>query len=254
MFRILLFCSLLISDDLLAKDLQAVLDWRQRVELGTLVDGVVNKVNVTTGQHVTRGTLLVELDQREIQARLVWAEAHATAAKLQHDEARRELDRALDLYDRTLISDHERKQAEVDAAKADTLVRMADAELTHIRLKREYSRIKAPFDGVVIGVDIHQGQALVNQLQSLPVVTLADSSQMKAVAQVSVDVAAELKIGGAAKVDVRGIWIDGEISSIGLEPLVNSEKRGYRLEVLLTPPEQIQLRAGEPVVVRIDEK
>ncbi len=252
MFRILLFCSLLIGGDLLAKDVQAVLDWRQRVELGTLVDGVVNKVNVTVGQHVNRGTLLVELDQREIQARLAWAEARAAAAKLQHDEARRELDRALDLYDRTLISDHERKQAEVDAAKADALVLMAEAELTHIRLKREYSRIKAPFDGVVIGIDIHQGQALVNQLQSLPVVTLVDSSRMKAVVQVSVDAANELKIGGAVKVGVRGEWIDGEISSIGLEPQANSDGSGYRMEVLFTPQELMQLRAGEPVVVRID--
>lgn len=254
MFRILLFCGLLLSGDLLAKDLQAVLDWQKRVELGTLVDGMVNKVNVTAGQSVTRGSLMVELDQREIQARLAWAEARVTAAKLQQDEARRELDRSLDLYDRTLISDHERKQAEVDAAKADAFALMAEAELTHIRLEREYSHIKAPFDGLVIGVDVHPGQALVNHLQSLPVVTLADTSRMKAVAHVGVDAVHMLKLGEPVKVGARGEWIDGEISLIGLEPATQMDGSGYRVEVLLTPPEQMQLRAGEPVVVLIDEE
>ncbi|MEN8177024.1 MAG: efflux RND transporter periplasmic adaptor subunit [Pseudomonadota bacterium] len=255
MFRILLFCSLVLSGNLLAKDLQAVLDWRQRVELGTLVDGVVNKVHVTPGQQVIRGTLMVELDQREMHARLAWTEAHVAATQLQQDEARRELDRALDLYDRTLISDHERKQAEVDAAEADALVRLAEAELTHIRLEREYSRIKAPFDGLVIGVDAHPGQALVNHLRSRPVVTLVDMSRMKAVSQVGVETALELKIGQSVKVGVRGAWLEGEISSIGLEPVADSNSAVYPLEVLFTPPEQtqFQFRAGEPSMVRIDE-
>ncbi len=253
MFRILLLCSLAISGELLARDLPAVLDWQQRVELGTLVDGVVNKVNVTAGQSVTRGTLLIELDQRAIQARLAWAEARAAAAKLQQDEARRELDRALDLYDRTLISDHERKQAEVDAAKADALVHLAEAELTHIRIEREYGRIKAPFDGVVIGLDVYPGKALVNHLQSQPVVTLVDVSRMKAVSQVDEATAMELKHGQQVKVGVRGEWLAGEISSIGLEPVADLAGTVYAVEVLFTPSQQGQLRAGESGMVRLGE-
>ena len=253
MYRILLFCSLVISGELLAKDLPAVLDWQQRVELGTLVDGVVNKVNVAAGQAVTRGTLLVELDQREITARLAWAEARAAAAKLQQDEARRELDRSLDLYDRTLISDHERKQAEVDAAKADALVRLAEAELTHIRIERENGRIKAPFDGLVIGVNVHSGHALVNQLQSETVVTLVDMSRMKAIAQVGADAAVELSNIKQVKVGVRGEWLEGEVSIIGFEPAAGSGGTAYALEVLFTPPQQWRLRAGEAATVRIDE-
>ena len=109
MLRILLSCGLLLSGgDLAARDIEAVLDWQQRVELGTLLDGMVNKVNVEVGQRVSRGTLLIELDQRENQAQLAWAEAQVAVARLQQDEARRELDRSLELYDRTLLSNHER--------------------------------------------------------------------------------------------------------------------------------------------------
>jgi multidrug efflux system membrane fusion protein len=255
MLRILLCCGLLFSGNLLAKDIQAVLDWQQRVELGTLVDGMITKVNVMVGQQVSRGSLMIELDQREVQARLAWAESRVAVTKLEQNEARRELDRSLELYDRTLLSNHERIVAEIDAARADALARQADAELIEVRLEREYSRIKAPFDGVVISVAAQPGQVLVNRLQSMPLVTLVDTSQMKAVAPVDADTAAGLNIGDPVKVGIRGEWLEGEIISVGLEPTGEgaADVMEYPLEVLVTPPDTMQLRAGEQVVVRIDE-
>jgi multidrug efflux system membrane fusion protein len=255
MLRVLLCCGLLLSGNLLAKDIPALLDWQQRVELGTLVDGMVSKVYVRAGQQVTRGSLLIELDQREIQARLAWAESQVAAAKLQQDEARRELDRALELYDRTLLSNHERIVAEIDAARADAYFRQLDAQLAQIRMEREYSRIKAPLDGIVVHVMAQPGQVLVNRLQSIPLVTLADPTQMKAVAQIDADTAAGLSIGDIVKVGVRGEWLDGAIIGVGMEPS-GSDTSGmalYALEVLITTHEKMRLRVGEQVMLRIDE-
>jgi len=76
---------------------------------------------------------------------------------------------------------------------------------------------------------------------------------MKAVTRVNLDTAGSLKIGEPVKVGVRDQWIDGEIVSIGLEPSTDSEGAGYAVEVLFTPQEQIQYRAGESAVVRINE-
>jgi multidrug efflux system membrane fusion protein len=255
MLRVLLCCGLLCCGNLFAKDIPALIDWQQRLELGTLVDGMVSKVNVRVGQPVTRGSLLVELDQREIQARLAWAESRVAAAKLQQDEARRELDRSLELYDRTLLSNHERIVAEIDAARADADARQADAVLARVRMEREYSRIKAPFDGIVLDVMTQPGQVLVNRLLSMPLVTLADPSQMKALARVNAATAAAIHIGDAAKVGVRGEWLDGEIITVGLEPVDNDAAGAaeYALEVSVKPKPGMQLRVGEQVMVRIDE-
>jgi multidrug efflux system membrane fusion protein len=216
---------------------------------------MVSKVNVSIGQQVTRGSLLIELDQREIQARLAWAESRVAAARLQQDEARRELDRSLELYDRTLLSNHERIVAEIDAARADAYTRQADAELAEIRMQREYSRIKAPFDGIVLHVMAQPGQVLVNRLQSTPLVTLADPSRMKAVAQVDAATASSLSAGDLVKVGVRGEWFEGEIIGVGLEPS-GSDASGvaeYALEVSVIPKQNMRLRVGEQVMVRIDE-
>jgi multidrug efflux system membrane fusion protein len=240
---------------LFGKDIPALLEWWQRVELGTLVDGMVTKVNVVVGQQVNRGTMLVELDQREIQARLAWAESQVAATKLQQDEARRELDRSLELFDRTLLSNHERIVAEINAAKADALFLRAEAELTDIRMQREYSRIKAPFDGIVAHIKVYPGQVLVNRLQVVPLVTLIDASQMRVIAQVDAETATALQAGTLAKVGLRGEWLPGEIISVGLEPTVtgDNESMTYPLEIAIKPPEQMQLRAGEKALVRIDE-
>lgn len=251
----LLLCGLLFSGNLFAKDIQAILDWQQRQELSTLVDGTISKVNVTVGERVTRGTLMIELDQREIQARLAWAEAQVAATQLQQAEARRELDRSLELYDRTLLSNHERIVAEIDAARTDALARQADAVLAQIRQEREYGRIMAPFDAIVLQVMAQPGQVLLNRLQSIPLLTLADPTLMKAVAQVDVNTAADLDRGDPVQVGIRGQWYDGVISTIGFEPTGKDESGAplYALEALVTPPDDNLLRAGEQVVVRIDE-
>ena len=75
-------------------------------------------------QRVASGALLVELDQRVLRAGLAAAEARVALAKLKQAEAGRELDRTLELYDRTLLSEHEKQQAQIDAAAADLPARI----------------------------------------------------------------------------------------------------------------------------------
>ncbi|RLW68432.1 MAG: hypothetical protein B6D71_13845, partial [gamma proteobacterium symbiont of Stewartia floridana] len=139
--RVLMLICLLYSGQSLALDLEAVTSWYQQVELSTTVDGMVSRVNAGEGEKVSRGTILIELDQRAYTSRLAAAESRLEAATQQNAEAKRELDRSLELYDRTLLSDHERKQAEIEAAESDAAYREADAQLAKVRLDIDYSRI-----------------------------------------------------------------------------------------------------------------
>ncbi|MES9927853.1 MAG: biotin/lipoyl-binding protein, partial [Candidatus Thiodiazotropha sp. 6PDIVS] len=69
----MIFC-LLFSGQSIAQDLEAVTDWYQQVELSTLVDGMVSRVNGIEGEAVSRGTILIELDQRGFKSQLAAAE------------------------------------------------------------------------------------------------------------------------------------------------------------------------------------
>lgn len=251
----LLLAGLLMSGQLAAQDLSAVTGWNNRVTLSTLASGMVARVNVTSGDVVERGALLLELDQRKIQARLAAAQSRREAAMQLNNEARRELDRSLELYDRTMLSDHERKLAEIEAAKADAAFREAEAKLTEIRLQREYSRLTAPFDGLVAEVHVQPGQAVVNRLNPIPLVTLVDHTRMQALAQADERTLSRLHLGDKVQIGVRGEWLAGEIAALGLEPVTSTgSPAAYKLAASFTPAGDVRLRAGESVVIRLPDE
>jgi RND family efflux transporter MFP subunit len=235
--------------------MEAVTSWYQQVALSTLVDGMISRVNSTVGEKVSRGTILIELDQRAYTSRLAAAESRLEAATQQNAEAKRELDRSLELYDRTLLSDHERKQAEIEAPSADATYREADAELAKIRLHIDYSRITAPFDGIVEDIYVQPGQAIINRQQAQPLLSLCYTKKMKVVANVSAQEADELKPGVPVQIGLRGQWLDGEISRLGFKPVAeDADGPRYLLEASFQPPESVLIRAGEKAVLRIPDE
>jgi multidrug efflux system membrane fusion protein len=253
MRALMIFC-LLVSGQLMARDLDAVTDWYHRVELSTLVNGMVSRINVSEGEEVSRGTLLIELDQRGYKSQLAAAGSRLEAAAQHNDEAKRELDRALELYDRTLLSDHERKQAEIEAANADADYREAEAALVKIRLQREYSRIAAPFDGIVEKIHVQPGQAVINGVAAVPLLNLYEVGKMKVVADIDARGAAQLKLGTVVQVGVRGQWLKGEILKLGMQP-VDRDANGarYSVEAVFMPAETEMIRVGEKAVLRLQD-
>ena len=168
----LLLGGLLQSGALAAQDLSGTSEWGDEITQSTTASGLVSQVHVAAGDIVKRGTLLLELDPRNYKARLAAAESRREEKRLLHEEAQRELERSLELYDRTMLSEHELQLARIEAAKTDAALRSAEAELTKARLQRDYSRIKAPFDGRVVAIHVQPGEAVVNRLQAVPLVTL----------------------------------------------------------------------------------
>jgi multidrug efflux system membrane fusion protein len=245
----------MLSSPLTAQELTGVSEWAAKVVLSTTVSGMVSKVSVAAGDEVAQGALLVELDASRYQARLAAAQSMHEVARQLNEEARRELERTLELYDRTLLSDHELKLAEIEAAKAEAALREAEAKRVEARLQLDYSRIKAPFKGRVVAVHVQPGQAVLNRLEATPLVTLVDQGQMLARAQVDERTLLRLRIGDKVEVGIRGDGFDGEITSLGYEPLGRSESgSSYRLEARFTPAKGMELRAGEQVVIRLADE
>ncbi|MET0066435.1 MAG: efflux RND transporter periplasmic adaptor subunit [Candidatus Thiodiazotropha sp.] len=251
---LLIFC-LLFSGSLMARDLEALTDWVQRVELSTSVSGMIGHVNVDVGDKVPRGTVLIELDQRLFQTQLAAAESRVEATSQERDEARRELDRSLELYDRTLLSDHERKLAEIEAARTDAAYRKADAKLARVRLNREYSRIAAPFDGIVEQIFVQPGQAVINRTQAMPLLSLCETGHMKAVGRIDEKAVAGLQTGTPVQVGVRGQWFEGKLTRIGFQPVEHDiNGASYAVEAQFEIPENLLLRAGEQAVLRLQDE
>lgn len=233
-------------------EIDAKLDWSRRATLGTPITGIILNVAVRPGQRVKAGDLLLTLDSRGYQAEVAHREAVLKKARLDKEEAEREVERALDLYDRTLLSDHDRFLAEVDAARALAAWQAAKAGLTDARINLERCHLRAPFNGVVVDVLAVAGEARINRLKAETMVVLADDSQLLAHGAVTLDQANRLSEGGVAEVQLRGHWYQGTIRHLGMEPITRpADSLDYVLEVVFTKPAELLVRAGEPLVIRL---
>ncbi len=233
-----------------AAEVEGRLEWMRRVELSTPVSGVVREVPLRAGQRVAAGDLLLSLDTRSFKAAVTRGEADVRRLRAAMEEARRELERTQELYDRTLLAEHDLQLAKIADTTADSSFRAAQATLDQAKLDLEYAQIRAPFAGLVLRVDAEAGQSVVNRLQSTPLVVLAEAGRMRVRLLLTQDAAAGLTPGQAVPVAVSGRRYQGEILSIGLEPQAGTEPPRYPLDVVLSTGEDI-LRAGQPARVTL---
>ena len=170
----------LFSVEVSASELSAELIWSKRLVLSTTVTGVVDKVLVSPGQRIKKGDVLLNLDVREFKAVLNEASAKKLAAKTTYNEAKRELVRAQDLYDRTMLSEHELQVTKNSEAQTRAGYLGAKAKLLLTRVALERSRIQAPFDSVVLRVIVQPGQTVLSNLQPEPLAVIAEADRMVA--------------------------------------------------------------------------
>ncbi len=230
---------------LMAAEVPARLDWTRQVTLSTLVSGTVVAVPVNPGDRVNKGAPLVLLDQRDFKARLAKARAQLSAVSESRKEAARELDRAKNLYERTVLSDHELQLAHIEDAKAQARLEAARAALIQARLDMEHSVVRAPYNALVLRRRAALGQTVVTGLQSVPLVTVAEAGRMVARAGVSLEQLARLKPGQTVSVSVGRHRYEGHVSRLGLDPLPGSSPARYDIEVEFALPAGTILRAGQ---------
>lgn len=229
-----------------AAELTARIHWLQRAELATPVSGVVKAVKVFPGERVRQGQVLMELDARGFKAQLAQARAQLKSLEEHRAEAQRELERTTELYDRTLISDHDLQLAKNAAVNAEAEYQAARAALVNAELELEYSRLRAPFDGVVLERHIEPGEIVVSRLQSTPLMVLAATAEMLARSLVEAEVLGQLKQGQKLSVKLAGNTYTGVVHRLGLEPV---EDGRYPLDIRFAPDAGQTLVQGQ--VVRV---
>lgn len=147
--------------------------WAGMASAQTLVlsvpgSGRVAEVMVSPGQQVRAGTLLIQLDARAANALLVQRQAERDGLREQQAEAQRELDRAEELFERTVLSVTDLQLARSAFAKVDAQFRAAEAAALRAEAELEDLRINAPTDGIVKSVLVARGQVVVNRCQVTP--------------------------------------------------------------------------------------
>jgi RND family efflux transporter MFP subunit len=102
------------------------------------IAGELTNMSIKPGQHVQKGQLLAELDNRKLKQQVDDAQATFSLAE-------RQLNRAEGLVGKSLLS-----QEEYDVLKANYQLAGVDYQLAKAQLK--YSQLRAPFEGLIAEV------------------------------------------------------------------------------------------------------
>lgn len=146
------------------------------VTLKSRVDGQVESVIFTEGQHVRTGDLLLRLDPADFQARLDQAAANLAKSEAQLAKARADVERYIALRARGFVSEEKVSEMRTAAAATEATARADVAAVGLARLQLSYTTIKAPFAGVVGTKLVYPGTAvkvnetalaMVNRVQPL---------------------------------------------------------------------------------------
>lgn len=142
------------------------------IELTTRVSGVVEDVYVKPGQSVKKGAVLLRLNKVIYQAQVLEAGAETERLRAEAAEAKRDLNRAEELYSRTVSSTTELDSAKLRHTRAQSALTVAEARATIAKKNLADSELKAPFNGVVASVPAAPGVVVASDCQPRALVVL----------------------------------------------------------------------------------
>jgi len=127
----------------------ATLDGFINANINAQVQGYIISRDYQEGSVVKKGDLLFQIEPRPFEAAL--AQAKGTLAKDQANQVKADADekRAIDLFNKKVISDQERDTAIAAAGSNTANVEADQAAVKQSELNLEYARVTAPIDGVV---------------------------------------------------------------------------------------------------------
>lgn len=231
------------------------------------VMGYVQQVGAQVGDRVREGQTLITLDARDLEANVRRAEAgraevesaipeldNATAAaKANLDLAQSTFKRMEELAAKKSISNQEMDEASgrLKAAQANyDMVRSRRAQITskmatveqEIRaatIMRDYAKISAPFNGVVIARNVEPGNLAT---PGTPLLTIEQDGAFRLEASVDESKLASVRVGQAVEafIEATGAKLNARVSEI--VPAVDAASRTYIVKIDL--PASPQLRTG----------
>lgn len=190
--KIFLILSILFSLNANADVLSAKLNWLKQSQYSFTVDGVVDKVFVSSGDEVAKGDLLAQLEQLPFEYAIQRAEANLKQLKPQVLDAKLELERAHELLERASLS-------EIQLQKIDTLYQVlkskensAIADLNLAKWQQQKSILRAAQALVISSSNIQRGAQASVYNRSQFYIKTASLNMMLATADIKVEDAMKL--------------------------------------------------------------
>jgi RND family efflux transporter MFP subunit len=201
---------------------------RHETQVGSRLLARVERVRVSAGDPVSKGQVLVELDQTDVQARVRQASANLDAGKARLAKAQSDHEKVQMLFKQDAATEREFDDAvqALNVARAD--VAAGEQALKQAQAQLEYAVVRAQTDGTVIEKQVEEGD-MAKPGQTL--VTLYDPKRLQLVAPVPARLAVGLAVGDpvGVQIDALGLSCEGNIHEI--VPEASSATRSMLVKV-----------------------
>lgn len=167
-------------------------------------EGILTGILVKSGDRVTPGTPLFQIDATSQQAAVASLESVRAAREADAAYARLQAQRARTLLGVGAISQQEVEQAETQQKTAQAQLKAVDAQIRQQQNELGYYRVVAPTAGVVGDIPVRQGDRVT---RATPLTTVDDAGNFEIYVGIPVQHAASLRVG----LPVRVLGDNGEV-------------------------------------------
>lgn len=155
------------------------------VDIRARVEGWVTSVNFKEGSAVKKGDLLYIIDDVQYQTRVDREASELTKAKTELVRTQNELNRVKPLTELNALSQKDLDNAKASFEAAQAQVKAAEASLQNAKIEYGYTRVYAPFDGVVGTSNMRVGDYVSRMGASSVLTTISSIGSIRVRFQIS---------------------------------------------------------------------
>jgi membrane fusion protein, multidrug efflux system len=197
-----------------------ILDVRGTVESKTSVivtprgAGTIVKLNVSNGQTVSKGQLLVEIDSEIIRRSI--------------EEVQTQLDLAITLFEKQKRIYDQKAGSEIQYLQAKNQKESLEKRMSSMKEQLELNKVYASTSGVVDNVMVRLGE---NVAPGMPLFTIVNTSDLRAIVELAESYVKDVNVGDRAKLVFTELG-DTVLATIGVvSKNVNSTNRTFTIEI-----------------------
>lgn len=218
-----------------------------KVEVGTQVSGIIDKIYVDYNSEVRKGQVIAELDKTNLLSELTSAKSNLANSQSELDYQRANFDRYAKLFEKGLVSvdDYETARLAFEKARQDIVVQQQNVAKAQTNLG--YATITSPVDGIVLSREVEEGQTVASAMTTPTLFNIAqDLTDMRVIADVDEADIGGVKEGQRVEFSVDAFPDDtfaGTVTQVRLEATTESNVVTYEV-VIAAPNKDLKLLPG----------
>ncbi len=218
-----------------------------KVEVGTQVSGIIDKIYVDYNSVVKKGQVIAELDKTNLVSELNSAQSNLANAQSNLTYQKANYSRYKNLYDKGLISANDFENARLSYEQAQQQVKIQQQSVEKARTNLGYATITSPIDGVILSKEVEEGQTVASAMTTPTLFNIAqDLTDMRVIADID-----EADIGGVVEGQRVTFTVDafpddvfdGSVTQVRQEATTESNVVTYEV-VISAPNDDLKLKPG----------